>query len=336
MRHIRVPQPNSTDFTFNRSHSPALAAVMAAFEVACRKHQTSFQNRTNLETTIWKGRLANNFIELGLSDPYSFAASLSAKLRQPETGRWEVDDAVLRQAELLQLEDKRFWAHFARNVKLPHNPLWLEFRPVDGIFSSSRGYERVGCLITQEAGSELTVQFCAREDGEILQSTHLFRIGSSGISVSAEADPVLERHLPLIHAYEEMAGGDYAQMVHDVIRLIVVMTAHRTPVSVGEPEDLAKLNRQRQKSGHCPRWALQPVRWDVSHRPDGARARDHADDAGEPAYHKRRHYQRGHFKARNGHIFWVSGHFHGRGEDMSADGRDHKVSARRHCAPKKQ
>ncbi|CAH2603925.1 conserved protein of unknown function [Rhodovastum atsumiense] len=230
----------------------------------------------------------------------SFAARIDG------AGRWSLHDEIVAQAHGIRGDDDRFHLIQA-SVKLPFDPLWLEFAP--GAFPTRElgtSVERVGLLLTRPLPGHLRVRVA------------FVRSGALGtINDPIEIPP---------YRYERFDPTDrpeafLAEQASFAIRLLLVLTAKRAPIVIsaadhpGSPAGTrAGTCRPRLSAAQLVRWDLTPVLY-ADHPEQGHRG---------PC---RLHWQRGHVKLRKNGAFYWGPHLRGRRGGEVPVGREDIITA---------
>ena len=211
------------------------------------------------------------------------------------------------------------------NLRLPLDPLWIEWDMGDGVAA-----ERVGVLVRTLADGSWELKLAGRlEDPR--RGLDLFLIPGSAIIEDSgiffdlhSARHRSERHVVVEddHRIYDLLG----QSAVIFLRLLLMITAKNSPLRLGDAPDFVRLNRRRQKARKSPVLGTRPVSWKLSQVEGcGAAGGVTGEDARKRAM---AHIVRGHPKIRKSGIFWWSPHFRNVvPEEASPSGRDYRVEA---------
>jgi hypothetical protein len=180
-----------------------------------------------------RGTLANALIDAVHRDPEDLVTgSFANVLTDAETGRWSVDREVLAIAAQARFRLEDVCKNFARTVRLPHGALWMEFEPCSHIGADFvHEFDRIGVFYTQGPGGSLDIGFSGRRAGRTYVTHFVAQVGHDGSNVTVKALPCFAPH----EALHVVGGGEMIlpfilKQVTEALRLLIVCTAHRTPV----------------------------------------------------------------------------------------------------------
>lgn len=229
------------------------------------------------------------------------------------------DEVVERVIELSKSTGRDIGAMLAEGlVRLPHDPLWLEYN-VDLVSASGMksGEARFGVLITggdEETRAWRITPFKRNVLTSVIDELFTVRLGASGghqFAVETEFETVLE----------PWEVGTYNDVAISSVCAVGLLTAYNAPLEVGLADDAEKLNRVRGRRGRTPVLPCHPVRWNLTRVLRGLGTVTDEDRRRAVA-----HVVRGHLRRAYGKIFWVRPHFRclAPGE-LSHSGREYRV-----------
>jgi len=230
--------------------------------------------------------------------------------------RMSVDTEIMDRSEEIEWRGKSDWdisAEILRMVRLPHNPCWLEWRPME---IDPNDHDRAGMLIYMESGVlRVAVAFIGHGNDAFWCPVYAYASSTGGLGVKWMWGKTEVRDPEMWERAAVTALGIAS-------RLLILLTARNSPLSVEPMQDFERLNKLRAKAGKTPLLSYRPVRWAVT-RVERRIGRDlspteRAEVVG--------HLCRGHLKLRKSGAFWWSPHWRGLGTNPAPEGgRDHKV-----------
>lgn len=221
-----------------------------------------------------------------------------------QAGRWSLADEVVAQALAIDAEWESLLG-LLPSLHLPFDPLWLEFNAVAGWLSGGHGPRRIGILVTKPAGDRLRARVAFERDGRAYLADDVLEAGPLG------AHPAQDEGT--------LGWAPAADVLSVAVRLLLVLTAKRAPITIGAAEDFAKLNKARARSGRPPLLATCRVKWDLTP------VRHGRGEAQGGRGSVRLHLQKGHMKLRKTGAYWWRPHLRGHGGEIPA-GRDDLVT----------
>lgn len=228
----------------------------------------------------------------------------------------------------------------ARALRLPYNPLWMEWPGVHSVElapAKSRlvpmdapgsPTDRVGVLVQESDAGKWTITVgVRRRDGacDWLPAAVLLQ----GLQLRIITNPFMAV-LDTLNALCDGPGlEDICQIARHgaigALHIIALLTARNAPLTIlDHADDYVRLNRQRAKRGKPPVLGCRPVRWNLSReiRRNGGQPLGEADRKRAVA-----HIVRGHLKIRRSGPFWWRPHFRNvEPGDKPPPGRDYRVT----------
>jgi hypothetical protein len=202
-------------------------------------------------------------------------------------------------------------------VKLPHDPLWLEFNiEIASAVGKKPGDARLGVLITGGADSSAWRITPFKRDALSPTIEELFtvRLGVGGVDkfgIETETENPLEPWAVCV----------YNDLAINSVCAVALLTAYNAPLDIGPMDDVEKLNRVRGRRGRTPVLPCRPVRWNLTRVLRGIGTVTDEDRRRAVA-----HMVRGHLRRAYGKIFWVRPHFRCLApEELSPSGREYRV-----------
>ncbi|KAA0676536.1 hypothetical protein [Azospirillum brasilense] len=262
------------------------------------------------------GTFASAVVAEGTRKGASDAARVVASVIR-SCARLSLDALLIDQADALKIDWNILCGGWGQLLRLPHDPVWLEAKPIECAFAQEAGpqfvAERTGYLVCSESeGFSITYAFCY--DGTTIVMPGRILVSPEGVTVEAPDRRSGELLTPMADSIAER-----------VIQVFLLLNARNAPVEVGDAEDVSKLNRKRAQMGRPPVLSTAPVRWDLS------RIERRAKRQGEAFGPEQRRQAvaalvRGHVKVRKTGAFWWSPYVRsGIGPDPRETGRDYVV-----------
>jgi hypothetical protein len=228
------------------------------------------------------------------------------------------DEVMERVIELSKSTERDTCTMLAEGlVKLPYDPLWLEFNiEIASAAGAKPGDARMGVLITDGAdnGAWRITPFKRDALSPIIDELFAVRPGAGGVGrfgVETETETPLDPWT--VCAYNDL--------IINCVCAVALLTAYNAPLDIGPMDDIEKLNRVRERRGRTPVLPCRPVRWNLT------RVLRHLGTVTDED--RRRavaHMVRGHLRRAYGKIFWVRPHFRclAPGE-LSPSGKEYRV-----------
>lgn len=274
--------------------------------------------------------LANRF--LAMSAEGDLPGWRETALLIERAGRFALSPEVVKLTLKAPRPDKLLPA-VAHGIQLPHDPCWIEYSPAEVFNGSPGAANNFGLLFWREPNGEVCNRLIVRKPrrdmvrpGDVVSEPDSMAIMKYPCDLVFRASGAVVRD-----TQSGLQEADMVSLRRDAevlgwlgLTFVLLLTAKNAPLSVGESDDIGRLNRQRMKSGKAPLLTARPVRWNLSREQHRAiRASLPFDRQAQSA--AMAHMVRGHVKVRKSGVFWWAPHFRNTEDDELATGRDYVV-----------
>jgi hypothetical protein len=274
--------------------------------------------------------LANRFLAVAAEDSRSNWQETADLIKR--AGRFVLSPEVVKLTLRVPEPDKLLPA-VIRGIQLPHDPCWIEYSPAEVFAGRSEVARHFGLLFWRDSAGEVCNRLVVRNRvGDMIPPGDVVRDPDAMMVLLYPCDLVFRPSGAVVRATQTGVSADsmadFRVAAENLgwlgLMFVLLLTAKNAPLLVGESEDLARLNKQRVRSGKPPLVNARPVQWNLS------REERRAVRASVPFDRNARtaamtHMVRGHMKVRKSGVFWWSSHFRNAEDGELETGRDYVV-----------